>query len=166
MPNTRGYDFGVGVDRLTGTICTQVVKPTQTPPQSSGGISQFSVARITSSEDLQSSVGINIEASYGCATFGAGASARFGFVERSHVHSSTLFMTISATAQLADLSIDEPELTDAATATVGNQELFKTRFGDMFCRACTRGGLFVGVLRFNTFDSSVANSIEAELKGS
>ena len=167
MPNIRGYDFGVGVDRLTGTICTLAVKQDDSPPHpGKGSIGQFSVTRITSSNDLQSSLGINIEASYGCASFGAGASARFGFVEKSSVHSSSLFMTITATAQLADLSIDEPRLTDTAAGIVGNPELFKTRYGDMFCHACTRGGLFVGVMRFETFDSKVSDSIEGDLHGS
>jgi len=167
MPNIRGYDFGVGIDRLTGTVCTLAVNPDSSPPKAgAGGIGQFSVSRVTSSHDLQSSLGINIQASYGCASFGAGASARFGFVEKSSVHSSTLFMIITATAQLDDLSIDEPHLTTTAVGAVGNQELFKTRYGDMFCRACTRGGLFVGVMQFETFDSTVSDNIEAELKGS
>lgn len=167
VPDLRGYDFGVGVDSLSGDPCNQVVMPDYSPPaQAPGPISRFDVRRITSSKDLQTSLGIDVEASYGCAAFGAGASARFGFLQQSSVHSSTLFMTISATAQLANLSIDESALTTAAGQMIDNPVAFKARYGDLFCRACTRGGLFVGVLRFETYDSESSNKIEAELQGS
>jgi hypothetical protein len=166
VPDLRGYDFGVGVDNLTGDPCNQVVEPIYSPPPGVGPISRFDVRRISSSKDLQTSLGIDVEASYGCAAFGAGASARFGFLEQSTVHSATLFLTISATAQLANLSIDESTLTTAAQTVVDNPGVFKARYGDLFCRACTRGGLFVGVLRFETYDTESANTIEGELQGS
>jgi hypothetical protein len=167
VPDVRGYDYGVGVDSLSGDPCNQVVQPNYSPPaEAPGPISRFDVRRITTSKDLQTSLGIDVEASYGCAAFGAGASARFGFMEQSSVHSSTLFMTISATAQLANLSIDESTLTVAAQEMMDNPTAFKARYGDLFCRACTRGGLFVGVLRFETYDVESSNKIEAELQGS
>jgi hypothetical protein len=166
VPDLRGYDFGVGVDSLTGDPCNQVVEPRFSPPPGSGPINRFDVRRISSSKDLQTSLGIDVDASYGCAAFGAGASARFGFMEQSTVHSATLFMTISATAQLANLSIDESTLTAAAQTVTDNPGVFKERYGDLFCRACTRGGLFIGVLRFETYDAESADSIEGELQGS
>jgi hypothetical protein len=167
VPHIRAYDFGVGVDRLSGAALDQVVKPTPSPPtQASGATHSFDVSRISSTSDLQQKLGIDIEASAGCAAFGASASGRFGYMQQSAVHSSTLFITITATIKLADLSIDESVLTDPAAQVAHDTELFATRYGDMFCRACSRGGLFVGVMRVETFDSTEANSIEAELKGS
>jgi hypothetical protein len=167
VPHIRGYDFGVGVDRLSGTPMNQVVQPTPSPPMGASGTTHsFDVSRISSTSDLQKKLGIDIEASGGCAAFGASASARFNYMQESTVHSSTLFMAITATIQLADLSIDESVLAGPASEVVHDPELFTGRYGDMYCRACSRGGLFIGLMRVETFDSSEANSIEAELKGS
>ncbi|MGW3381934.1 hypothetical protein ACWDCO_17315 [Streptomyces albogriseolus] len=167
VPHTLGFDFGVGVDRLSGTPMNQVVNATPSPPMMAGGSAQsFTVSRIRSSRDLQNSLGIDIEASYGCASFGAGASARFSYVEESRVHSSSLFMTVTATVRHADLSIDNPVLTEPAKSLSDRQDVFSARFGDVFCRAQKRGGLFVGLMRIETFSATEANRIEGELRGS
>jgi hypothetical protein len=166
LPHHSGMDFGVGIERLSGAPMNQAVNPTPTPPLLAGGSTQsFEVSRVRSTRDLQTSLGIDIEASYGCATFGAGASARFSYLKESQVSSSTLFMTVTATVHHADQSIDNPVLTPPASGVVNQPELFATRYGDMFCRACQRGGLFVGLMRVETFGSTEANKIEAELKG-
>src|ERR1700741_3170171 len=164
--NVRGYDFGVGVDRLSGSPMNQVVRPTYSPVEGApGGIYQFDVSRVTTSKDLQQKLGIDVQASYGCGLF-ASAEARFSFLQESSVHSSTLFMMISAAVQLGELSIDNCVLTEEAGKSVGNFDTFTGRYGDMFCRACTRGGIFVAVLRVETFDNNEANNIEASLAGS
>ena len=169
LPNRRGFDFGVGLHHLSGTVMNQAVVPTPTPPMlAQGQIHSFKVTRITSIADLQRSLNIDVEASYGCAAFGAGASARFGFSEDQHVHSESLFMTITATVQQADQSIDHVVLTDEAKDAQGNDgpTAFATRYGDMFARSCTAGGIFVGVLRVETFSQETVRKIEAELSGS
>jgi hypothetical protein len=167
VPHIRGYDFGVGVDRLSGTPMNQVVDAAaSTPLPGQGGVQSFEVSRVYTTRDLQEKLGIDIEASYGCASFGAGASARFSYMKDSHVHSSALFMTVTATVHLADLSIDQSVLTEAARDVADRPDVFTARYGDMFCRACSRGGLFVGVMRIETYSSSDATEIEAALKGS
>lgn len=159
------YNFGIGLNQLSGAAMNLAVKPEFTTTPYRGAIHSFEVSRITSTEDLQESLGIDVKASYGCASFGAGASARFKFAEDQHVHAESLFMTITATVQLADQSIDHVVLTDEAAAMRDNPTTFAQRYGDMFARACTGGGLFVGVLRVETFSEKVAQSIEGELKG-
>ncbi|MFJ6900541.1 hypothetical protein [Streptomyces hokutonensis] len=167
VPNVRGYDFGVGVDRLSGTPMNQAVKPTPSPPHAGqGAVQSFDVSRVYTNRDLQSGLGIDLEASYGCATFGAGASARFSYMKESQVHSSCLFMTVTAAIHLADISIDESVLTQPARDITGRKDVFTARYGDMFCRACSRGGLFVGVMRIETQSSKDATSIEGSLRGS
>jgi hypothetical protein len=167
VPNIPSYDFGVGVDRLSGSSKNQVVIPAESPPPGKGAVSAFNVSRISSASELQSSLGIDVSASYGCATFGAGASARFSYLTTTEVHSSTLFLAITASIQLATLSIDHSVLTEeAGTTKKDNPDLFETRYGNMFCRACVRGGLFVAVLRVETFDSTTADKIDARLGGS
>lgn len=166
LPHVNTFDFGVGIERLSGTARNLVVEPTPSPPMLAPGTRQsFAISRIVSTRDLQESLGIDIEASYGCASFGAGVSARFKFAQESKVHESSLFMTVTATVHFADLSIDNPQLTGPASDVADNQ-VFKSRYGDMFCRAMKRGGLFVGLLRIETKKSSQVDDLAAELKGS
>jgi hypothetical protein len=87
-------------------------------------------------------------------------------MQNSGVHSSSLFMTVSATVRQADLSIDHSVLTPETAEISDDLPTFTARYGDMFCRACTRGGMFVGVMRIATYSDGDANSIELELKGS
>jgi hypothetical protein len=167
VPHVRGYDFGIGADRLSGAPMNQVVQPTPSPPMgAAGSVQSFTVSRVQTTHDLQKTLGIDIEASYGCASFGAGASGRFSFMESSAVHSSSLFMTVTATLHQADMSIDTSVLTAAAAQVAGRQDVFTARYGDMFCRSSSRGGMFVGVMRIETYSETDANTIEAELKGS
>jgi hypothetical protein len=165
VPHLDGYDFGVGLDSLSGTLMNLAVTPTVGPPAGAGGSDHFfQVARVSTTHDLQRSLGIDASASYG--TFGANVSGRFNFAQEVSVHSASLFMTITATVRLANLSIPDCVLTPAAAALAGRPDVFTQRYGDVFFRACTRGGLFVGVMQVETFDESDATSIEGELRGS
>jgi hypothetical protein len=166
LPHRTSYNFGVGIDRFTGTALNLAVEPTISTPAGGGANQSFQVTRVSSTKDLQQQLGIDAEASYGCGSFGLGVSARFGFAEHSEVHSSSLFMAVTATAQLAEVTIDECVLRPAAAQLTDNPDAFAQRYGDMFARSCRRGGLFVGILRIETFDSAEATSIEAELEGS
>jgi hypothetical protein len=167
VPHLDTYNFGVGIDRLSGMAMNQVVNATQSPPLEAGGASQsFEVSRVSSTHDLEEKLGIDVNASYGCASFGAGVSARFSFAQNSEVHSASLFMTISASVHFADLSIADCVLTPTAAQVVDRQDIFTGRYGDMFARACKRGGLFVGVMKVETFDETESTKIEAELRGS
>jgi hypothetical protein len=167
LPHHPSYDFGFGIDRLSGARLNLAVKnDAQEPAYASGAIMTFNVSRISSTSDLQQQLGIDLEASYGCATFGAGVSARFSFSESSAVHSSSLFMTVTATVDAADMSIGEVVLTDEAAKMVDNPDAFTARYGDTFLLAVKRGGLFIGLLRIETFDDKEAESISGELQGS
>src|SRR5215472_1472155 len=94
LPDKGNYDYGIGVDRLSGMAMNLVVNPTQSPPRGAGGGDQtFTVTRVSSTHDLQENLGIDVNASYGCASFGAGISARFKFSQDSKIHSASLFMS-------------------------------------------------------------------------
>lgn len=167
VPHLPTYKFGLGVDRLSGEAMNLAVKPTQTTSDNAGGKKwTFTLSKITSTEDLEKQLGIDVSASYGCACFGAGVSARFSFAEQSSVHKEALFMTITATVELADLSIGECILTDPAAQVTNNPEIFKGRYGDTFLRSCKRGGIFVGVLRIEAQSEKDAENIESDLQGS
>jgi hypothetical protein len=167
VPWTPGYDIGVGADLASGSPMNSSVKPEATPVDQAGGSTiDIQIQRINSTEELERALAVDVEASYGSASFGSGASARFSFAKNSKVQSSSLFMTVTATVQLEFLSIDTPHLTDAAGAVIQNPGLFEQRYGNMFVRGLGRGGLFVGVLRIDTGSSEESMNIAAELEGS
>lgn len=164
VPALETHAFGVGVDRLSGSVRGRAVKPNPEKAPTHGGDLYFDVSRVSSMSDLQTALGISIGASYGA--FGAGISGRFSFMETSQVHTSALFITVLATMTQAYDTIADCELTDGAAKQVDNPSVFAARYGDMFCRAVKKGGIFLGLLQVNTVDSKQARDIEAELKGS
>lgn len=165
VPYVENYDYGVGVDLATGSPMGKVVDGTVTGVTDAGGATVlYDISRIHTTEDLETALGINVEASGGCGCFGA--SGRFDFAKRSKIQSSSLFMAITAQVVLENLSIDDPILSPMAMQVVGREDVFSTRFGNMFVRGMGRGGLFVGVMRINTSNSEDSESISAELEGS
>ena len=166
-PWIQGYDFGVGADLMSCSPMSQVVKATQSGTASAGGGTVlFKVRRVRTSAELEQVLGLDVEANYGSALFGAGVSARLDFVKSSKVQTSGLFMTISTTAKLQFLSIDAPEMTVDAAELVDRPDVFDARFGNMFVRGIARGGLFVAVLRIETESVEDAESLSTELSGS
>ena len=95
--------------------------------QAGGSTVNFEIQRIHTTSDLEQALGVNVDASYGCAAFGAGASMRFNFAQTSSVQSSSLFMTITATVGLAFLQIDAPRLTTDAASVVDRPDTFEAR---------------------------------------
>jgi hypothetical protein len=167
VPYLPGYDFGVGADLASGSPMGKVVDGAATTvQQASGSTVNFQVQRIHSTSELEQTLGVDVQASYGCGSFGASVSARFSFAKNSKVQSSSLFMAVTAQVDLAFLSIDEPVLTANAAGVVDKPDIFATRFGNMFVRGMSRGGLFVGVLRVDTASTEESEQISAELQGS
>lgn len=169
VPIRDGYDFGVGVDLLSGAVMNQPVNAgaAVTGVEHVGGITvDFIVQRIQSTSDLEQALGIDAEASYGSPSFGAGVSARFNFAKSAKIQSSSLFMTVTATVKLPVLSINAPSLTLEAGKVVDRPDIFAQRFGNAFVRTMERGAIFIGVLRVDTSNSEESESIDSELKGS
>ena len=167
VPYLPGYDFGVGADLASGSPMGKVVDGAATTVQQAAGSTvNFQVQRIHSTSELEQALGVDVQASYGCGSFGPSVSARFSFAKNSKVQSSSLFMAVTAQVDLAFLSIDQPVLTADAAALVDKPDIFATRFGNMFVRGISRGGLFVGVLRVDTASSEESEQISAELQGS
>ncbi|TIT75891.1 MAG: PASTA domain-containing protein [Mesorhizobium sp.] len=166
VPMIKSYDFGIGVDYSTGSPMNRAVQGEITGVKNAGGsTASWSITRITTTEELESALGISAEASYGVPAF-QGASARFDFAKRSKVQSSSLFLMLSAFVKLEYLSIDEPELTDAAKQLISEPKAFNGRYGNMFVRGVDRGGLFFAVMRIDALSKQDAMSIAASLGGS
>jgi len=168
VPIRDGYNFGVGVDLLSGAPMNKAVRNDviNSVAGAEGATVNFIVQRIQTTHDLEQSLGISAEASYGSPSFGAGVSARFAFAKSAKIQSSSLFMTITATVKLKVTSIDAPVLTPEAAAVADRPDIFAQRFGNCFVRSMERGGLFIGVLRVDTSTSAESESIDSELKGS
>jgi hypothetical protein len=167
VPIRDGYNFGVGVDFITGATMSKVVDGEPGGVlRAPGSTVQFTVQRITTTNDLETALSVDVDGSYGAPSFGAGISARFAFAQQSKIQSSSLFMAVAATVQLQVLSIDTPVLTPDAAGMVDRPDVFPGRYGHVFVRSMTRGGLFVGVLRLDTADSTESEQIAAELNGS
>ena len=166
VPYRKGYDFGVGADFASGSPMGKVVGSDYSGVENAlGATTKFEIVRIHTTSELESKLGIDVQASYGSGAF-AGVSARFNYAKDSKIQSSSLFMAITANIELAFDSIDEPTLTPQAAQLVTLPDVFASRYGNMFVRGVGRGGLFVGVIQIDTSSSEDSESISAELKGS
>lgn len=166
-PYRPGYDYGVGADLASGSPMNTVVEPNADTVADAGGATVgFEISRIHTTSELESKLGINVEASYGCGSFGAGISGRFNFARDAKIQSSSLFMAITANVELAFNSIDRPALTAESAEVANRSDVFSARYGNMFVRGIGRGGLFIAVMRIDTSTSDESQSISAELEGS
>jgi hypothetical protein len=167
VPYRPGYNFGVSADLATGSPMGKVVEGESKKVQGAAGATvTFTVKRIQTTEELEEALGIDAEASYGCAAFGGGVSARFSFAKTSRIQTTSLFMIVTAQVELAFESIDDPKLSAAADSIVDRQDIFNQRYGNVFVRGIHRGGLFVGTFRMDTSNSEESTAISAELAGS
>lgn len=166
VPYKENYDYGIGVDLASSSPMGKVVEGAISGVTGAGGATtSYNVERIHTTSDLETKLGIDAKASYGCGAF-AGASARFSFAQSSKVQSSSLFMTITANVTLEVQSIDDPSLTAAAAQLASQPDAFAARYGNMFVRSVGRGGLFVGVIQIDTSSSDESEAISAQLQGS
>lgn len=165
VPYKKNYDFGIGVDLATGSPMGKVVDGIVSGVTNAGGATtSFRISRIHTTSDLEETLGLDVKASGGSGCFSA--SGRMNFVQSSKIHTSSLFLAITATVELENLSIDEPTITPLAANLSGQNDIFATRFGNMFVRGMGRGGIFVGVMQINTMNAEDSKSISSELSGS
>lgn len=167
VPHRDDYNYGVGADLASGSPMGFVVEGDPVGIQGAGGaIVSMEVRRITSTEELEQSLGVDAEASYGSGLFGAGISARVGYTRKRKVQTTSLFMMVTAKITLERLSIKAPRLTSSASALADNAEAFAQRYGNTFVRGIDRGGLFVGIFRFDVHSEQERTAVSTELEGS
>src|SRR5436305_14756151 len=97
VPFRTDYNFGVGVDLASaspmGSGVQGEVSDVSSIDGAGGAITKFRIARIESTEKLESTLGIDAKASYGSGAF-SGVSARLDFTKESKIQTSSLFMAI------------------------------------------------------------------------
>jgi hypothetical protein len=72
VPYTENYDFGVGVDLATGSPMGKVVSGDVSGVTGAGGaVTTFEVLRIHTTSELETALGINVEASGASGCFSA-----------------------------------------------------------------------------------------------
>jgi len=166
VPFIDSYNYGVGADLATGSPKNvPVMGAIESVPDASGSVSGYKITRISTTEELESQLDIDAEASYGSATFGAGVSARFKFAKKCKIQSSSLFLAVTANIKLTHHSIKIPTLTPEAELVVNRSDVFSERYGNMFVRGIGRGGLFVGVIQVNTSSEEESKDIFGSING-
>jgi hypothetical protein len=167
IPWRAGYDFGIGADLASGSAMNLAIDGTASDVSGSRGASvDFRIERIKTTSDLEEVLGVSAAANYGSSCFGAGVSARFGYASSSRIQTSSLFMAVFARVELAFKQIDRVALNTDAAAYVGRPNDFNQRFGNMFVRGISSGGMFVGVMQIDTTSEESAREISAKLSGS
>ena len=100
-PWVEGYDFGVGVDLMSGSPMNLVVKDQHSTAGGAGATVGFKVYQVRTTSDLEEALGIDVDASYGSVLFGAGVKLQLGFAKSTAIQSTSLYMTVSAAVELA-----------------------------------------------------------------
>lgn len=164
VPFRRGYDTGMGVDLATGDAKGMAVTGAISGVDvAQGATTSFSIERVRSSEDLQRSLQVHAEASYGVGAFSA--SARLDFAQKCHIEATSVFLAVTMNIELPYEQIDSPVLVVEAANLVDQPELFAERYGNMFVRGIVPGGLLVASIKIEGQTEDDSKEIAAELKG-
>lgn len=167
VPYKAGFDYGMGVAFAKANPLARGVKGEHTQVEGAGaGNGSYAVNQVTTTEEVETSLGISAEASGGCGLFSA--NARFNFSRDSKVRSSSIVLILSATEQQGFWQVDEPALSQEAAAlmTQGKGQLFCDRYGDCFVRGMYVGGQFFGIIRIDTRSEESKLKIGASMGGS
>jgi hypothetical protein len=135
VPDRQGYNIGVSADLATESPMAKAIDGVATKVQGAGAATvSVSVKRIQTTEELEEALGIDAEASYGCAAFGAGILARFSFAKNAKIQTNSLFMLVTAQVELAFESVDDPVLTKDADNKLDRADIFNLQYGNVFVR--------------------------------
>jgi hypothetical protein len=164
VPYFYGLDYGVGVDSPSGTALN--VAATGTPsqiPLAGGDTLSYTMNEITSEEDLQTALGLSVEANGGIGLFSG--SARMDYAKSCSIHSSSVFLIVRIQVTQAFTMIKQPGIDPAAAALLanGNVTRFQEQYGDMFVRGIQTGGQFFGVIQVDTHSESDQESVSASV---
>jgi hypothetical protein len=160
----QGLDYGVGLDSPSGTAMNVAVtgSPSQIP-NAGGGDVIYTMNELTSEEDIQTALGISVEANGGIGLFSA--SARMDYSKSCHMNSSSVFLMVNIQVTNAFTMIKQPGITPQAAQLLaaGNTSAFQQQFGNMFVRGLQTGGQFFGVIEIETSSQTDQQSVSAKV---
>jgi hypothetical protein len=168
MPNVDfedPMDFGKGVNRLQLLVRGTGVTGSAPDSVSGGGgqTVQFSLKKIETYEDYQSSFDFDADASASYGLFHA--SAKFKYAEKHHYKSFSRYLVASVIVTNAFRQLRNVQLTDPARTLLKNGETdrFHEEFGDTFVLGITTGGAYYAVLEFTSESEQDLKDMSAQL---
>lgn len=166
VPWSPGMNFGMGVNLLEGAIAGKgaVPGPITTPTHASGMTVSYQLKRVTSLEDVYSSIGISVEASGHYGLFSA--SGKVKYANEVKFNSQSTFLLARCFVENAFEQCEDATLNpDGATLlTRGQNEIFRERFGDGFVRGMQNGGEFHAIIAITSLTTEVQESVGAALQ--
>jgi hypothetical protein len=166
LPYSDGYEIGLGVNFASGGPKNEAVMGAITAPRiAQGAIVEYRVLRVYTTSEIEQLLEISANASYGVAAF-CGVEGRFRFTKSAKVQSSSLVMMVFASVRRAFQQIDNVELNGAASEVADQPNVFAERYGNMFVRGMSTGGLFCGYFRIDTGSAQISDDISIKLAGS
>lgn len=156
-----GYDVVKGEEKQESVV-GELVKPVNATGQQ--GISSFVLA--TSSEDVDTALGIDASIKVGAGPFGG--SAKMKFHDSCKVSDSSTFCVVAVTATNAFEQLLRPVLSSEANELLaaGKKDRFRERFGDSFISGQFSGVEFRGVVRIEAHTQKRQTELAAEVQAS
>ncbi|WP_157630524.1 hypothetical protein [Kribbella catacumbae] len=169
IPFRDGMALGVGINDLTGAVGTlpAIIFDTSAASAADEGMEgRFDTSLVNSSEQMYSSLGVNVSAEGRYGLFSA--EGKFTFAEESRFNSSSTFLVARADIQNAFQRVQNPNPTQDAQDLVrdGKTELFRKRYGDLFIRGVKSGGEYIAVLSITNESQADQRELGIALKAS
>lgn len=165
--------LGAGYDEVRGEPKQRAVIGTLGKETQQGQIGDFDLLTVTTEDDFNSALGIDVSVSGSTGLFEA--SAKFSMKKRCKVSSQATFFVIRLVSTNAYERLDDPRLSPDAQELLENQNFdrFRERFGDVFVGGQFSGVEFYGVVRIEAeqverqldIASSLSASYGLALKG-
>ncbi len=168
LPYRDLFDFGVGMDRLTGEVKGFPFQDATAEgvQGAAGPITSLDFNKVESYSSLAHAFGIDAKVSARFGLFGADAS--FKLNESLSMNSYSLYVYAVATASLPFKQVRRPEYRSEALALLkaGRTAEFRQAYGDWFVRGIRSGGRILSIIEIKTKDEETTRTIDADLKGS
>jgi hypothetical protein len=169
IPFRDGMALGVGINDLTGTVGTlpAITFEASAPASADEGMEgRFDTSLVNSSEQMYSSLGVDVSAEGRYGLFSA--EGKFKFAEESRFNSSSTFLVARADIQNAFERVQNPIPVQDAQDLVrdGKTELFRKRYGDFFIRGVKSGGEYIAVLSITNESQQEQRELGVALKAS
>src|SRR5215510_14495138 len=127
-------DYGMGVNLLSGQIAGKGVDPGEIKGEAGGQIVTYDMMRISTMEELYSSIGISVEVSGSYGLFSA--DGKFKYSKEAKFNSQSTFLLARCVVQNPFTQCEDAQIRPNAGELIkqGKTDVFQLRFGDGFVR--------------------------------
>jgi hypothetical protein len=169
LPFLDGMDLGLGINDLTGEVgsLSAIQFSGSGPAEGDPGMgAQYDTSLVSTSEQLYSALGIDVEAEGRYGLFSA--EGKFSFAEESRFNRSSTFLVARAEIFNAFKRVRDPRPQEEADRLIadGRMDLFRQRFGDLFIRGVRNGGEYIAVISITSESTSTQRELGLALKAS